>query len=96
MNKKRSLSEPLRVCQSCEGVQHLLGLIGRFGVMLALTIAVLLIPTLEALSLEGHRTQREELPPTWLQDLVYDQEKYVEQAKGIKVFNTYKKPAFSD
>ncbi len=49
MNKK---SEPLRVCLPC---RRLLRFFGRFGVVLALTVGVLVLPTPEGLTLEGHR-----------------------------------------
>lgn len=55
MVNKRSVPEPLRVCKPCVGVRRLSGFLGRFGMVLAITIAVLLIPTPEGLSNEGHR-----------------------------------------
>jgi solute carrier family 13 (sodium-dependent dicarboxylate transporter), member 2/3/5 len=49
--------EPLRVLMPrvVGGVRGLLGMLGRFGIVLVLTIAVLLLPTPEGLSPEGHR-----------------------------------------
>ena len=47
--------EPLRVCKPCVVGKHLLRFFGRFGVVLVLTVGVLVIPTPEGLSLEGHR-----------------------------------------
>ncbi len=44
--------EPLRVCQPCK---RLLRFFGRFGIVFAFTIGVLVLPTPEGLSLEGHR-----------------------------------------
>ena len=44
--------EPLRVCQPC---QRFLRFFGRFGIVFVLTIGVLMLPTPEGLSLEGHR-----------------------------------------
>lgn len=52
---KGGVPEPLRVCQPCVGIQRLLRFLGRFGAVLILTISVLLFPTPEGLSPEGHR-----------------------------------------
>ena len=54
---KRPAFEPLRVLQPriVRGARGMRGLVGRFGVVLALTVAVLLLPTPSGLSWEGHR-----------------------------------------
>jgi sodium-dependent dicarboxylate transporter 2/3/5 len=54
---ERPVFEPLRVLQPriARGARGVLGLVGRFGIVLALTVAVLLFPTPTGLSWEGHR-----------------------------------------
>jgi sodium-dependent dicarboxylate transporter 2/3/5 len=54
---ERPVFEPLRVLQPriARGARGVLGLVGRFGVVLGLTVAVLLLPTPSGLSWEGHR-----------------------------------------
>ncbi len=54
---ERPAFEPLRVLQPriARGARGIWGLAGRFGVVLALTVAVLLLPTPSGLSWEGHR-----------------------------------------
>lgn len=44
--------EALRICPPCE---HVLRFFGRFGIVFAVTIGVLVLPTPAGLSLEGHR-----------------------------------------
>jgi sodium-dependent dicarboxylate transporter 2/3/5 len=50
--------EPLRVLQPriARGARGMLSLVGRLGIVLAMTVAVLLLPTPSGLSWEGHRS----------------------------------------
>lgn len=54
---KRPVFEPLRVLQPrvVEGMRGALGLVGRFGLVVGLTLTVLFLPTPTGLSDQGHR-----------------------------------------
>lgn len=54
---ERPVFEPLRVLQPrvVEGIRGVLGLVGRFGLVVGLTLTVLLLPTPAGLSDQGHR-----------------------------------------
>jgi len=57
MQRRSGVPAPLRVCLPCfkKRSERLFRLVGRFAIVIALTISVLIIPTPEGLSPEGHR-----------------------------------------
>jgi sodium-dependent dicarboxylate transporter 2/3/5 len=57
MQRKSGVPAPLRVCLPCfrKRSERLFRLVGRFAIVTALTISVLVLPTPEGLSPQGHR-----------------------------------------